>query len=123
MLEHLDRAAMQSVMRGCGFASIAIVMMMAAFTGNLPAQLKSGGFAALLMGFILILKAAVAPNQRFRKTETWLMLADAHKPPEASAQQLITNARRLAFLRAAYLACCLAAGLLGAGFFAGLMGF
>ena len=122
MLDRLETAAMQSAMRGCGFAALAIFCMMAGFTGNLPSQLKSGGYGALLVTMVLVLKAFMAPRQRFRKTETWLLLAEADKPPEAYAQHMVTNARQLAFLRCAHSSGWLAAGLLGAGLLAGLLG-
>ena len=64
----------------------------------------------------LLLMAQRAPSKPFRRTEVWLMLDEAERPPEPLAQRLLSGVRRAVFLRfAAYHA--VAAVLLLAGSF------
>jgi hypothetical protein len=112
MEQRVREVAHLSVMRGCGFAMIAIVITMLALGEQPVMSLQFGGFGLLLMSFILILKAARAHAVPLRSTEVWIMLRPDDRPPESLAAGLIAEARQEALLIFAYRAACAAAFLL-----------
>jgi hypothetical protein len=63
---------------------------------------RSGGFGALLVCFILLLKASRADRVPVQTTEVWILLPADHRPPPAIAGPLIAEARRRVLLRFAY---------------------
>jgi hypothetical protein len=111
MEQRVREVAHLSVMRGCGFGMIAIVMTMLALGEQPVMSLQFGGISLLLMSFVLILKAARAHVVPLRSTEVWIMLRPDDRPPESMAAGLIAEARQEAFLIYAYRAAC-AAGVL-----------
>jgi hypothetical protein len=101
--QRLRALAEISTARACGFAGLAILCLMVGLSGNLATTLKAGGYAALLVMTVLLLMAHHAPRKPFKRTELWLMLDEAERPPAALAQGLLAAVRRAAFLRfAAY---------------------
>lgn len=111
-----------STARGCGFAGLATLCLMIGLSANLASTLKAGGYSALLVMSVLLLMAQRAPSKPFRRTEVWLMLDDADRPPEPLAQRLLSAVRRAVFLRFAAYHAIAAALLLTGGFVAGLPG-
>lgn len=103
MSPHVRQAAFVSTARGCGFATLGIIMTMMGLAYEPVTAFKLGGGAYLLTALILILKAWRAPGQPFRKTEVWLILEETHRPPRDHAQRAIAGARTEAFYRFAYL--------------------
>ncbi|MCZ8259658.1 MAG: hypothetical protein O9333_05965 [Beijerinckiaceae bacterium] len=112
MEQRVRECAFLSVMRGCGFGMIAIVITMLALANQPDMSLKFGGFSLLLMSFILILKAARAHVVPLRSTEVWIMLRTDDRLPEALASGMIPEARREAFLVYAYRSAVMAGLLL-----------
>ena len=120
MYQAVRQAAFMSTARGCGFGGLAIITAMMGFADYPPAALRFGGVAMLLTAVILILKAWRAPQKPYRKTEVWLLLAEADRPADPYAQQLVAAARIEAFYRFAFTASVLAAIFLSLGLFNGL---
>jgi Ca2+/Na+ antiporter len=112
MVSKIQEAAELSVARACGFAALAIVMMMLGFSGDPPEALKCGGLGALLVCIVLVLKAFNARSRNVKSTETWIMLKPEDRPSMATAQQVIGTVLREVYLRFALQACLIAVGLL-----------
>ncbi len=86
MLDEMRKVAFETVMRGCGFGSLAIfcVMFGLSFEGRIA--FKAGGVLTLVMVFILIFKAYEARIKDYRRTEMWLYLSKEQRPPKGIAQ-------------------------------------
>jgi hypothetical protein len=119
MYEAVRRTAFMSTARGCGFGGLAVLTAMMGLTSYPPGALKFGGLASLLAAAILILKAWRAPQERYKRTEVWLLLADADKPGEAEAQRLVAAARVEAFYRFALICAVVGAAFLVGALIAG----
>ncbi len=91
MPETIRQKAFLSIVRGSGFALLAIVCLMLAFSYDGGMALRVGGFAMLLASVILMLKAHHAPSRPFRRTEVWLMLEEPQRPKGDVAQTLIAD--------------------------------
>jgi predicted membrane metal-binding protein len=85
--EHMRRIAFETVLRACGFGSLAIFCVMIGLSFEPHAAFKAGGMLTLLMTAILMLKAYEARTKSYRRTELWLYLAEEQRPPEAYAQR------------------------------------
>lgn len=99
MLETIEKLAEFSVARACGFAMLAILVMVLGLSGEPDMALKTGATLSLLTSMILLLKAGLAEAKPYRSTELWLMLKPEERPHEAVAQRIIALALREAFLR------------------------
>jgi hypothetical protein len=110
----IERVAFVSVGRGCALAALIIAILMAAMSFNLEAASRAGGIAGLIVCFILLMQAGRAPQNPHRRTELWLMLAPAERPPAAQAQALLGAALKNAYMRFAAKFACASAALLGA---------
>ena len=82
----MRRVAFETVLRACGFASLAIFCVMIGFSFNPRLAFQTGGFLTTLMAIVLILKARGALTKDHRRTEMWLYLPKDFRPPEAYAQ-------------------------------------
>ncbi len=111
-----------STARGCGFAGLAILCLMVGLSGNIAATLKAGGYCALLVMAVLLLMAQRAPSKPYRRTELWLMLSEAERPPEPLAQRMLAGIRQAVFLRFAAYHAIAAALMLTAGVLVGTGG-
>jgi hypothetical protein len=85
-MEHMRRIAYETVLRACGFASLAIFCVMIGLSFNPPLAFKAGGLLTTLMAFVLIVKSREALTKDYRKTEMWLYIDKQFRPPEAYAQ-------------------------------------
>ena len=85
-MEHMRRVAYETVLRACGFGSLAIFCIMIGLSFNPRAAFQAGGILSTLMAIILIMKAREALTKDYRKTEMWLYLPKDFRPPEAYAQ-------------------------------------
>jgi len=94
MADRIETCAWISVARGCGFGALAIVTTMVGLSGYPAAALKFGGQSSLLMSFIMIVMAVRAPRKNYKRTEVWLLLDEASRPPPSIAQRVIASARR-----------------------------
>jgi hypothetical protein len=97
-MEDMRRIAYETVLRACGFGSLAIFCFMVGLSFEPRIAFQSGGVLTMFMTGILFLKALEAPRKPYRRTEMWLYLSEAQRPPAASAQQLISVVLRETYL-------------------------
>jgi hypothetical protein len=90
--------AYETVLRACGFGSLAIFCVMVGMSFSPRLAFQTGGFLTLLMALILIYKAWEARGKNHRRTELWLYLPKEHRPPESHAQWAIATAMRETYL-------------------------
>jgi hypothetical protein len=80
VLKRLETLADLVIRRACGFASLAILLVMLSLSFQLALALRSGAMLVTLLWLIMLLKRAFVPSQDMRRSELWLMLADHHAP-------------------------------------------
>ena len=97
-MEHMRRVAFETVMRACGFASLAIFCVMIGLSFSPGAAFQAGGFLTMLMAAILMLKAHEALTKNYRRTEMWLYLPKELRPPESYAQWASSTVLRETYL-------------------------
>jgi hypothetical protein len=85
-MELMRRIAYETVLRACGFGSLAIFCVMVGMSFDPRAAFQAGGTLTTIMALILIWKAREALTKDYRKTEMWLYLPKDFRPPEAYAQ-------------------------------------
>jgi hypothetical protein len=85
-MEQMRRVAYETVLRACGFATLAIFCVMIGMSFMPKLAFQAGGFLTTLMAFVLILKAFEARTKDYRRTEMWLYLEKHERPPAAYAQ-------------------------------------
>lgn len=85
-MEQMRRIAYETVLRACGFGSLAIFCVMIGMSFNARLAFQAGGTLTTTMVLILIYKAREALTKDYRKTEMWLYLPKTFRPPEAYAQ-------------------------------------
>jgi hypothetical protein len=86
VMELMRRVAYETVLRACGFGSLAIFCVMVGLSFQPRAAFQAGGTLTTIMALILIWKAREALTKDYRKTEMWLYLPKDFRPPEAYAQ-------------------------------------
>ncbi len=97
-MEHMRRIAYETVLRACGFGSLAIFCVMIGLSFEPRAAFQAGGFLTTIMAAILIFKAREALTKNYRKTEMWLYLPKEVRPPEAYAQWASSTVLRETYL-------------------------
>jgi hypothetical protein len=97
-VEDMRRIAFETVLRACGFASLAIFCIMIGLSFNPLVAFQSGGFLTTIMTGVLVLKAFEARTKPYRRTELWLYLPKEARPPEAVAQRLTSSLMREVYL-------------------------
>jgi hypothetical protein len=97
-MERMRRVAYETVMRACGFASLAIFCVMTGMSFQPKLAFQAGGFLSTLMAAILILKAHEARTKDYRHTEMWLYLSKEERPPAAYAQWASATVLRETYL-------------------------
>ena len=85
-MELMRRIAYETVLRACGFGSLAIFCVMVGMSFEPRAAFQAGGTLTTIMALILVWKAREALTKDYRKTEMWLYLPKDFRPPEAYAQ-------------------------------------
>lgn len=108
-MDELRRIAFETVMRACGFASLAIFCIMIGLSFEPRISFKAGGTLTLLMVGVLAYKAREAATKPYRRTEMWLYLPKELRPPERSAQRTISVLMRETYLTFAYWSAAIAA--------------
>ncbi len=121
MPHRIEAKAELSVGRACGFAGLAIGTFMIGLIGEPPLAFRIGGIMALLACFILILKANLAPQAPYKRTEVWLLLDQSERPTPAIAQQIIGRTLQLVYLRFALYSAWLSASMLVASVVFGVL--
>ena len=97
-MEHMREVAFATVLRACGFGSLAIFCVMIGLSFEPRAAFQAGGFLTTLMAVILVFKAREALTKHYRKTEMWLYLPKEVRPPEAYAQWASSTVLRETYL-------------------------
>ena len=97
-MEHMRRIAFETVLRACGFGTLAIFCVMVGLSFNPRAAFQAGGILTTLMAIVLIMKAREALTKDYRKTEMWLYLPKDFRPPEAYAQWASSTVLRDTYL-------------------------
>ena len=97
-MDHIRVLAYETVMRACGFGSLAIFCVMVGMSFDPRAAFQAGGFLTMLMTLILVYKAWEARTKNHRRTELWLYLAKEERPPEGHAQWAVATAMRETYL-------------------------
>jgi hypothetical protein len=98
-MEHMRRIAYETVLRACGFASLAIFCVMIGMCFMPKLAFQAGGFFTTLMAAILVFKAHEANTKDYRRTEMWLYLEKDQRPPAAYAQWASATVLRETYLR------------------------
>jgi hypothetical protein len=94
----MRRVAYVTVLRACGFGSLAIFCFMVGLSFSPRLAFQTGGTLTLLMTGVLALKALEARWKSYRRTEMWLYLEKEHRPPAAVAQQMTSAVLRETYL-------------------------
>ena len=94
IMEEMRRIAYETVLRACGFGSLAIFCVMIGMSFEPRGAFQAGGFLTLMMTIILIVKAYEARTKDHRRTEMWLYLSEESRPPKAQAQWAISMIMR-----------------------------
>ncbi|MEH2494863.1 putative membrane protein YdfJ with MMPL/SSD domain [Bradyrhizobium sp. AZCC 1678] len=97
-MEEMRRIAYETVLRACGFASLAIFCIMIGLSFLPRSAFQAGGFLSIVMTLVLVLKAREALTKDHRRTEMWLYLPKESRPPLASAQRVISTIMRETYL-------------------------
>jgi hypothetical protein len=97
-VEQMRRIAYETVLRACGFASLAIFCEMIGMSFMPRQAFQAGGFLTTVMAAILILKAFEARTKDYRRTEMWLYLEKDDRPPAAYAQWASATVLRETYL-------------------------
>lgn len=97
-MDDMRRVAYATVLRACGFGSLAIFCFMVGVSFEPRIAFQSGGVLTMIMTGILLLKAQEARTKPYRRTEMWLYLPKEHRPPAASAQQLTSVVLRETYM-------------------------
>ena len=97
-MEHMRRVAYETVLRACGFGSLAIFCVMIGMSFQPRLAFQAGGFLTMLMTAILMLKAYEARTKNYRRTEMWLYLPKEQRPPESYAQWASATVLRETYL-------------------------
>ncbi|HLA03586.1 MAG TPA: hypothetical protein VJ019_12555 [Aestuariivirga sp.] len=97
-MEAIERAALISVSRACSFCGLAIICVMVGFSYEPVTAARLGSILCFALTGVLVIKAQLARSFPFKRTETWLMLANEDRPPSAVAQGVISGILRDVFL-------------------------
>lgn len=97
-MEEMRRIAYETVLRACGFASLAIFCVMIGLSFLPRTAFQAGGFLSMTMTLVLVFKAREARTKDHRRTEMWLYLPEDRRPPQAHAQRTIATVMRETYL-------------------------
>jgi hypothetical protein len=94
----MRRVAYETVLRACGFGSLAIFCVMIGMSFMPKLAFQAGGFLTTVMAAILVLKAFEARTKDYRRTEMWLYLEKDQRPPASHAQWASATVLRETYL-------------------------
>jgi hypothetical protein len=97
-MEEMRKVAYETVLRACGFASLAIFCAMVGMSFNPRVAFMAGGTLTTLMTLVLLWKAQLALTQPYNRTEMWLYLTKEQRPPAAYAQWASATVMRETYL-------------------------
>jgi hypothetical protein len=118
----MRQVAYATVLRACGFGSLAIFCFMVGLSFAPRLAFQTGGILTMLMTGILAIKALEARWKSYRRTEMWLYLRKEDRPPAEIAQKLTSAVLRETYLTFAAWTCQVAIAMLVMAFIFGLMG-
>jgi len=121
-VEDMRRIAFETVLRACGFGSLAIFCIMIGLSFEPRVAFQAGGVLTLLMVAILLIKAREALTKNYRRTEMWLYLPEELRPPASFAQQTTSVVMRETYLMFAYWTSSVAIGMWSLALFFTLVG-
>jgi hypothetical protein len=121
-MEAMRRVAYATVLRACGFGSLAIFCFMVGLSFAPRLAFQTGGILAMLMTGVLAIKAIEARWKSYRRTEMWLYLRKEDRPPADVAQKLTSTVLRETYLTFAIWTCQIAIVMLGLALIFGLLG-
>jgi hypothetical protein len=110
-MEHMRRVAYETVLRACGFASLAIFCVMIGMSFIPKLAFQAGGFLSTIMCAVLIYKAHEANTKDHRHTEMWLYVSKDQRPPAAYAQWASATVLRETYLRFALWTSAISVGM------------
>ena len=110
-MEQMRRIAYETVLRACGFGSLAIFCVMIGMSFMPRLAFQAGGFLTTMMALILIYKAYEARTKDYRQTEMWLYLEKDQRPPAAYAQWASATVLRETYLTFALWTSAIAIGM------------
>src|SRR5262245_43331862 len=111
-MDAMRQVAYATVLRACGFGSLAIFCFMVGLSFAPRLAFQMGGTFTMLMTGILAIKAVEARWKSYRRTEMWLYLRKEDRPPAAVAQQLTSAVMRETYLTFALWTCLIAIAML-----------
>ncbi len=97
-MELMRQIAYETVLRACGFGSLAIFCVMIGMSFDARLAFQAGGTLTVLMALILVFKSREARTKNYRHTEMWLYLPKESRPPEAYAQWASATVLRETYL-------------------------
>jgi hypothetical protein len=103
-MDRIEYLADFIVRRGCGFALLAICMVMLGLSYDLLLCLKSGAILEALHGSVLALFAYNAPKWNHKSTELWVLLNKGADLPPNYPPELLLEVLRKTYLRYAEMA-------------------
>jgi hypothetical protein len=101
-MQALRKCAFTSVARACGFAMLAVMMLMTGLAGFPVIALKTGAIAFMLTAAILAIKAERATHKPYQRTELWQLLLPHERPRKDIAQRVVSAVLRDTFIRFAW---------------------
>jgi hypothetical protein len=107
-VERIERLAVFSVRRGCGFAALAICTTMFALVEQPALAFRTGALLCCLAAAILFWKGRCARTQNHRETELWILLDRNPGLPEAYAGRVINAVLSSVYMRHAEYAALIA---------------
>jgi len=110
-VDDMRRIAFETVLRACGFGSLAIFCIMIGLSFEPHIAFQAGGTLTLVMTGILVFKAQEALTKPYRRTEMWLYLPEELRPPEAAAQKITSALMRETYLTFALWTAAVAIGM------------
>lgn len=88
-MQQVEQAAEASVARGCGFAALAIACTLIGFAHDPVALLRASALMVTGLAVVLYFRAMRARGRPYKRTETWVMLDPADRPPAEIAQRAV----------------------------------
>lgn len=121
-MDRIRYLAAVSVLRGSGFACLAIVTAMSGVMFDPELAFLLGATLMLTLAIVLELKARTFHRvRRISETEVWVLLGDGNRPPKDEARRLIIAAMTRELHEKALWAALIAAALWAISVLAGLL--
>ena len=98
-MERLREVAFLTIGRAVGFGGLAVLCVMAGTAFDPLLAVQAGGFGALIILAVLLIKARLALTADHRKTEMWLHLKKDERPAESYAQWAASTVLRDTYLQ------------------------